>query len=299
MTLNASFAPNGGLIDPLRFKNVVVVRFSVRSRRFERKFLSSERARSRWFQFRAQLFEATLGPSLSAQSIRPAAVFLYFDSADVNLVEAHFKRVDFIPVFATDAHEQAMGEKVLALGMSEHVVLSRIDSDDIVERNYLLKINNLLNERYQRSNLGDEALISSRSGFRTNFSKVQRVLHLTPPFLSRYFRQYVGQGAYFDHTKTNQSVGTRIADYSAEWLQVIHGTNVANKFKPESCDWTGSHEGITSSQFGPTKDFDAHWFSEWAGIDPVSPECFSSKSLPLVGVKARLRLTIRRWLRQA
>jgi hypothetical protein len=283
----------------LKPTNVVVIRFSVRKKDFERKFLPNKRGRDSWFKFRARLFEASIEPALSAQSVKPAAVFLYFDVEDVGLVSQSFSRMSFIPIYAFDTHEQLMGKHVLDLGLEEHVVISRIDSDDVVERNYLLKINSLLSMRHQLGQLAEEVNVVSRSGFRTNFRKTQRVTHVSPPFVSRYFRRYAGQGAYFDHTRISEQMTPRILDDSAEWLQIIHGTNVANKFKPASRGSRVDPAEVDESWFGPTEDFDRDWFTSWSGINPIPAEWFDAESLPLEGFRAKARHTVRRWLGQA
>ena len=280
-------------------KNVVVVRFSVRNKTFERKFISNERSRHRWFQFRASLFEASLASSLEAQTIKPVATFLYFDVADEDLVTQHFSKKNFIPVYATNTHEQIMGDHLMALGLTSHVVLSRIDSDDIVERNYFSKINKLLTQHHLQNTLGNEVTVVSRSGFRTNFLTMQRVLHISPPFVSQYFRNYSGQGAYFNHTKVNERPGNRIDDDSAEWMQIIHGTNVANKFKAPSGKEPENKLTINESHFSSPVNFDVEWFSNWAGIKPIPPEKFNADQLPLEGLTARVRHFIRRLLKQA
>lgn len=282
------------------FKNVVVVRFSVRSKSFERKFLSTERVRERWFKFRAELFEASLGASLTAQTVKPVVTYLYFDAQDIGLVEKYFPKPQFTPVFSDAGHDELMGKRLLEMGGSEHVVLSRIDSDDIVEKRYFEKINALLARHQDHMALGPEAMVVNKSGHRTNFVKMQRVFHISPPFISQYFRNYSGQGAYFNHTELSSQPMPQIEDGSAEWLQVIHGTNVANKFKPPSTsNWKESYMGATESQFGLVENFDPDWFREWAGIPPIPPEWFSSDRLPLGGVGARVRFATRRLLGRA
>lgn len=231
--------------------------------------------------------------------MKPIEVFLYFDIEDAGLVSESFSRTNFTPIYAIDTHEQLMGRRVLDLGLEEHAVISRIDSDDIVERNYLSKINDLLSVRHQLGQLAEEVNVVSRSGFRTNFRKTQRVTHVSPPFVSRYFRRYAGQGAYFDHTRISEQMTPRIADDSAEWLQIIHGTNVANKFKPASRGSREDSAEVDESWFGPTEDFDRDWFTSWSGIDPLPAESFDVQSLPLEGFRARTRHAVRRWLGQA
>lgn len=282
------------------FKNVVVVRFSVRSKSFERNFLSTERVRERWFKFRAELFEASLGASLAAQTVKPVVTYLYFDAQDVGLVERYFPQPQFTPIFSDAGHDELMGKRLLEMGASEHVVLSRIDSDDIVEMRYFEKINSLLARHHDRMALGPETMVVSKSGHRTNFVKMQRVFHISPPFISQYFRHYSGQGAYFNHTKLSSQPIPQIEDESAEWLQVIHGTNVANKFKPATfVDWEANHQRVTDSQFGPLKDFNSRWFEEWSGIAPLSPIQIGPSAVPLSGVNSWFRYTIRKMLRQA
>lgn len=279
--------------------NVVVVRFSVRNKAFEKKFIANEEARNRWFKFRAWLFEASLAPSLEAQTVKPVATFLYFDAADKDLVRQNFSRTDFVPIFSTSSHEQIMGDYLLSNGLTDHVVLSRIDSDDIVERDYFLKINKLLVSQSIEKEPIHEVTVICRSGFRTNFLTMQKVLHKSPPFVNQYFRHYCGQGAYFDHTKVNSRPGKQIADNSAEWMQIIHGTNVANKFKSASNKLSNELPIDTESYFSPPVEFDAAWFSNWSGITPIPPEKFNVDQLPLEGFTAKARLFIRRLLSQA
>jgi len=286
--------------DVPEFKNVVVVRFSVREKSFERKFLSNDRAREGWFNFRAELYEASLGASLAAQSVRPQAIFLYFDSGDAELVGKYFSRLDFTPIFSGQDHERLMGEQVLRQGLSRQVVLSRIDSDDIVERHYFSKINSVLIEHHLRGTLAQRSMVVCRSGYRTNFIKMQRVNHVSPPFISQYFSDYSGEGAYFNHTKLSTHDTPQILDESAEWLQIIHGTNVANKFKPSTTsDWNTRHLDVNESQFGPIQSFDPAWFQSWSGMVPIEAHRFASDRVPLYGLGAKVRFALRRLFGQA
>ena len=281
------------------FKNVVVVRFSVRSPLFEKKFLSSkaEAAREQWFKFRASLYESSLGASLSVQSVKPAATYLFFDEADRQLYEQYFHEGNFYPIFASNTHHEIMSQHIYSHGLHVHTIVSRIDSDDIIEKRYIEKINAIILAQHERKELGSQMLTACKRGYRTNFSKIQELLHASPPFINHYFANFPGGKVTFNHTKLREMKVQCIYDESAEWLQIIHGTSVANKFKsPTTGASTLNSFNNASSQFGRIQNFNAKWFEDWSGIPSIRAELFESKRLPLSGFMSRARYIIRLWL---
>lgn len=246
--------------------NVVVVRFSLRVNAWNHRLFFDEAGRKDWFAFRARLYRETLGAAIHAQTVKPARVFLLMDTGDRALQEACFPDPGFTPIFTErkDAAAQVARE-ITRAGLVENVAISRIDSDDIVERSYFEKINHKI-----QSMLGEGRephLIVNCKGYRSNFVQIQPMYFAVAPFITLFSKVYRGDSVYaYDHSKMNEQPHEK--DATAEWLQVIHGTNVANGFKPVTATSLQPYlQGDRGSVALERSPIDPDWFKTWAGFD--------------------------------
>lgn len=269
--------------------NVVVVRFSLRVDAWKRRMFFNEYGREPWFRYRAMLYRNTLGPSIKAQTVKPVRIYLLMDDGDRALAQQYLTGIDHTPIFASSGNQHELVARDLEIeGLTNNVAMSRIDSDDIVERRYFEKLNRricgLLNEGHCPE------LIAACRGYRSNFSQIQPMYYHNGPFITRFCRRYGGESPYFHHKTIEQYV--HVKDNESEWMQVIHGTNVANGFQPSTAV---SLEQFMSGECGTASlakvPIDPAWFREWAGFEMPAPALF--QQAPVTSLRARFRRILR------
>lgn len=269
----------------INIHNVIVVRFSIRVQAWKRRVFFDDRTRDSWFEYRAELYRQTLGRSLSMQTEQPSCVYLLMDEGDRSLCEKYLQGLEFTPIYSGQTHHELLVEDLAAKGIVDNVAMTRIDSDDVLGKNYLKNLNAKIREAISARE--STALILTCSGYRSNFVDVQSVFHCAPPFITLFSACYRGESVYFDdHREIIKKA--HIKDTSAEWMQVIHGTNVSNGFKPAN---TKSLEvfmaGDRGSGFTELRPIDEHWFRDWSGFDLPSPNLFSRA--PVASLWSRVR----------
>lgn len=265
--------------------NVVVVRFSIRVKAWRNRLFFDEKSRESWYKYRAELYRQTLGLSLNRQTEKPFRIYLFMDQGDRPLYEKYFNGVDFVPIFSDHDHSQMVADDLGKLGVTNNVAITRIDSDDIVECRFFEKINAKIREL--KSDGKNVCLIGSSSGYRTNFLEIQSVFHGAPPFITLFSERYAGEDVYsHDHRDIGEM--DHVKDTCAEWMQVIHGTNVANIFKPANTASLEKYlDGNIGSGFTPRKPIDGDWFKSWSGFDLPDPSLF--REAPIVSARSRIR----------
>lgn len=268
-----------------KIHNVIVVRFSLRVRAWRRRIFFDDRTRESWFKFRAELYRQTLGRSLSAQTERPSCIYLLMDAGDRSLCEKYLQGLEFVPIYVGGMHERSVAEDLEAKGIVDNVALTRIDSDDIVAKNYLEKLNKKIRETMTPG--GDGGLVITCAGYRTNFVQVQSAFHCAPPFITLFRTRYRGENVYsHDHREITEK--PHVKDTDAEWMQVIHGTNVSNGFKPSNTHSLDIFKaGDKGSGFTELRPMDTDWFREWAGFELPSPDLFAQA--PVMSPWSRVR----------
>lgn len=266
-------------------RNVVIVRFSLRVQAWRRRMFFDERGRDAWFEYRAMLYRRTLGASLAAQTVKPVRVYLLMDAGDRALAERHLSGLPFTSVFSVDGdHHQQVAADLEREGLVDHIALSRIDSDDIVARNYFEKLNACILDSLREG--GPSELFVACKGYRSNFVDLQAMYYHDGPFITRFCKRYAGETPYFDHKTSGQY--PHVKDASAEWMQVIHGTNVANGFQPPNATSLDPFLDGRQGSAGLSKQpIDPAWFDAWAGFPLPSADMFDQA--PVHTVRARIR----------
>jgi hypothetical protein len=186
--------------------------------------------RESWFKYRADLFEASY-LSFKFQTVPPKNIFLICDTADQNLFFKYIEpRFNVIPIFGSNLDwKRKYIEQILKLS-SKNVVLSRVDSDDLIDKHYFENINLAISESSKNF---DDLMVIAPCGQITDGKQVQQTILNLSPFLSLYCPKYNGQDVYL---KSNMLCLTykHIFCQHARWIQRVHGSNVNNKFRQES-----------------------------------------------------------------
>lgn len=266
-------------------RNVVVVRFSLRVQAWRRRTFFDDRSRHAWFKYRAMLYAHTLGASFAAQTVNPARVYLLMDAGDRALAERYLSDQRFTPVYSVNRdHHQQVAADLEREGLINNIALSRIDSDDIIARDYFEKLNvSILDSLHQG---GPSRLMVACKGYRSNLVDLQAMYYHDGPFITCFCDKYAGETPYFDH-KTLRDYA-HVKNVSAEWMQVIHGTNVANGFQPPNAT---SLNAFLDGQHGTAvlakRLIDPVWFSAWAGFQLPSASLFDDAPIHTTGARIR------------
>lgn len=269
----------------LGIQNIVVTRFSLRVAGWRHQIYFDERGRDAWFEYRAMLYKRTLGESLSVQTVKPAKVYLLMDTGDRALAARHFPEMNFMPIFSLHGdYRRQIAADLERQGLVDNIAMSRIDSDDIIARNYFEKLNACILDSL-RSGEPSELFVACK-GYRTNFVDVQPMYYHNGPFITRFCSKYAGETPYFQHETLGQHA--HVKDASAEWMQVIHGTNLANGFQPSNeTSLDAFLEGRQGSGVLSRRLIDPAWFKEWAGFLLPSASIFDEE--PVYTMRSRIR----------
>ena len=210
------------------------------------------------------------------------------------------------PIFSSQAPHLQVAFDLLARGPTQHLTMSRIDSDDIVARNFFEELSHDIGTALQAGKSFD--YVMAAQGYKSNLKQMQRCLYGRSPFLTRYWAQLPApdEWASADNPPTVYDVShVRIREHhlleslDAQWLQLLHGTNVANGFskgQPEPLPDDLSF--LNSPNASPIlceekRAFDMDWFRAWAGFEPPEPALFDQAPFP--SAWDRVRVAWRRW----
>ncbi len=314
--------------------NVLVVRFSLKVAEWRRRAFVNESNREAWFAYRARLFEQTLFASLCAQTKPVSAVYLLMDEDDRPLFETYLlqpllqiqtqtqtqaqaqegtplptKRValgkgrfpEIRPIFSSQAPHRQVALDLLARGPMQQLTMSRIDSDDIVARNFFEVLSNDIVTALHAGKSFD--YVMAAQGYKSNLKQMQRCLYGRSPFLTRYWAQFPSRNEWMaaDTPPTVYDVShVRIREHrlleslNAQWLQLLHGTNVANGFsKGQSEPLPEDLSFISDAKASPIlcedkRAFDIDWFRAWAGFEPPEAQLFDQAPVPSLWHRVRV-----------
>lgn len=154
------------------------------------------------------------------------------DATDQWLWEKHLGISDprVKPVFEADPGFRLASTR---LDLREHdgspLVISRLDSDDLVSSNYLDCVNTATIQLEKRGQAG--GLVISCLGHITDGAFAQKAYIPNSPFISLYCHQYSGENIYsFPHQNVLKLGVPCVLDRQSRWIQFLHGSNVANQF---------------------------------------------------------------------
>ena len=234
MQYEAARSSSNGGNDIFMIRNFAVVRFSLRIGNWHVQAYGEEKNREAWFEYRAELFNAGLLRCFASQTVRPNKVWLTMDQTDV----AYFnKYIDqsyafLAPVFerpGLSATEQVK-QNLTELGKGQ-ITISRIDSDDLICDSYFEEINREIQSALDAKK--DFDFVLAPNGFRTDMRLIKKMRFENGPFITLYTPNYDGQDIYkFPHGMVLEQKFTMAE--GARWIQIIHGSNLKNKFSGAS-----------------------------------------------------------------
>ncbi|MEA5088406.1 hypothetical protein [Solidesulfovibrio sp.] len=258
------------MFDIKMINNVVIVRFSLRiMKQWEEKAYGDEIHREDWYKYRADLFTRTLYCSLCHQTMPAAKVYLVCAEGDEPYYERYLGNTSCVPIFS---NPKEFNLKILSHlktnGITENIAYSRIDSDDLISKHFLLKISNAI-----CSSSYDNHWFVATNGYRMNDGYIQKIYYNCSPFLT-FFSKGIGTGGIYsiNHEHVVQHPHTLLTCSGLEWIQLIHASNIGNAFVPKQLEDEQFNEAITSNPkqvAGKLKPIDADWFASWAGF-PLS-----------------------------
>ena len=232
----------------------VVIRFSLRYPAWMQSAYGQETERADWFAMRARLFKACVEASMQQQTVAPRRVFVLMDVADVSFWHQHLNLPKpYVPVFVSA--EEAFDEvaRRIAADRTKNVVISRLDSDDAIDRRYVEKITDTARDFWR---LGTpKAYMVACDGYFTDLKQIQQVYYNCSPFISLYVRRYDGENIYDgDHTRILDRRPRIVA--TARWVQIIHGSNVDNRLYKKSKFEPDDHRRM---DIGRLKPIESAW----------------------------------------
>lgn len=232
----------------------VVIRFSLRYPAWMQSAYGQETERADWFAMRARLFKACVEASMQQQTVAPRRVFVLMDVADVSFWHQHLNLPKpYVPVFVSA--EEAFDEvaRRIAADRTKNVVISRLDSDDAIDRRYVEKITDSARDFWR---LGTpKAYMVACDGYFTDLKQIQQVYYNCSPFISLYVRRYDGENIYDgDHTRILDRQPRIVA--TARWVQIIHGSNVDNRLYKKSKFEPDDHRRM---DIGRLKPIESAW----------------------------------------
>lgn len=219
----------------------MATRFSVRSKTWNTPF-SNEASRLDWMSWRAKLLDEGLAECLRQQSVYPHAAYLLLAEGDEEFYKRHVDTELFRPVFVPTGSESnaSLVEALNRDGNTGEMVLSRVDSDDLLVQNYVESV-----QQSVSSTSDTDKWIVAADGQRSDLKKVQDFHYPNSPFISRFIKNRTSQSIYRNHQNVLDLDPITIS--GVLWWQLLHGSNLANRFwKPrskESYDPAKRHSG--------------------------------------------------------
>lgn len=210
------------------FKSFVVIRFSI----VNDKWRTPYKNREKWFDFRTRIFFLTAYSSIMRNSIVPKKIILLFDVSDKFLYDKYFSRyeLDLIhPIFTTKKQmkKNVMNYLINSNKSSGDYLLTRIDSDDIICRNYFAVIFDAISKNKNRN------FFVVTKGYRTDFTKTIIFEYKNSPFLSiLYNRENLPFIYDFGHQKSLDYQPLFIKETC--FIQIVNSSNISNKLPQTS-----------------------------------------------------------------
>jgi hypothetical protein len=238
--------------------NVVIIRFSVRHRRLF--IFKNEESRDNWFIFRSKLFNSYLRKCLHHQTKKPNKVYVLVDKGDRNLVEKYLN-IDNINVIYCNIDMRYYGNQILGdlckNKLVKNLVVSRIDSDDLINKDFFYNIN-------QQLLLHPAPRLVACKGYRSDLTNIQSLFFTNSPFISKctnFGNFSVKDLCSFSPHDINHDLIDSVEhtqNHNAEWIQLIHHTNICNQLLNNNID----DKLIVT----PLVPIDPIWFANWAGF---------------------------------
>lgn len=216
-----------------QINNVIAIRFSLRMKEeWLRKAYGDETNREAWFAMRADIFKNWLGRAISEQTVKVRRAVIFMDTDDKHLWDKYLDLpLPFVPIFTAAADQAKKLRQFLRAEDIKNIVLSRVDSDDTIAVDYIEKLNREVSALIEAGE--ERRYIVACNGFVTNLTEIQSLHHNCCPFVSLFIKDYDGSVIYdIEHIKILDR--NPVLNQDASWMQIIHGSNIANKLHRKS-----------------------------------------------------------------
>lgn len=212
-------------------KNLIITPFSLRLGSMAARAYGAEQNRANWFRCRATLFNDGLLKCCLDQTIRPECLFLLMDKNDEHLYHDFIEESGGLcrPIFGDTGDARRTVEEIIRSEHPADVAISRIDSDDLVSARYFESINSCIKEARESANALD--YVVATNGYLTDLSYIQNRYDPRSPFITHIFEQYDGSKIFDFKSHTAIVKKNHVQCRSAEWIQIIHGSNLQNRFR--------------------------------------------------------------------
>lgn len=248
--------------------NIVIIRFSVRVSQL--RVFKDEETRANWFIFRATLFKNYLYKCLQHQTKKPNKVYLLVDKGDQVLVERYLNlpNIDILYTNPQVRHyKQQIASDLYKSKLTKNLVISRIDSDDVINKDFFHNIN-------QQLLLHPKKRLVACKGYISDLTDIQSIFYPNSPFISECInfentlsdveivKNLYSFSLYDLGHSESVSLAEHVQNHNSEWIQLIHHNNIANKLLPATNSTTVNSKFFCT----PLIPIDHIWFYKWAGF---------------------------------
>lgn len=257
-------------------KNIVIIPFSlIRPWIFKIKpeliEILNYHNRKKWFSYRANLFKKTLYRCLLHQTKKPEKIFVIMDTHDIDFYYEYLNLNNVIPIFDTEQNYIIRLKKILIEdNLYKNCTVSRIDSDDYINKEYFLHINLLLKQ-------AEYKWINSCKGYVLKDNKIQSLIYNGSPFWTIYLDNSITIDQLLNTNDLNlwsvshyeRKLIPHLRNYNSEYIQFIHEGNLTNHlFYTNNCNKIITDPLIYVKAI---TEFNPAWFEHWAGFKYENP----------------------------
>ena len=262
-------------------KNVLIVQFGTRDPTWEAKAFGDPSNRNKWFAFRANLFNNGLHQCLLNQTKKPDKCYLFLADGDQDLYDKYLNKELITPIYCGD-YNRLVFDDLYKNDILGSYVISRIDSDDLVCKDYFTNLN-------KQMVLYPKKFTVSCKGYRSNLVDIQSAFCSVAAFTHQFIDELKFESDFLSrlYYKNSLSTNKRLELYefshvdmwkidhqqshSTEWIQLVHGRNIHNEFvSPTTFDHDKRH--TWESSYTPLMPIDPVWFKEWSGFELPNPD---------------------------
>lgn len=204
----------------MNIKKIVVTRFSVD---YPTSYLNnySQIEREEWFKNRSKIFKLGTLESIYNNSLIPNEIICIFSEKDSHNYSEFLKDTDVTPLFASyDTYQKVLSDYINT--RYDKVMISRIDSDDLIQQDYFEKTL----ESYLITKNRYQVVVSA---IVTNLKNTNLYTFDVSPFISifHFDNKKKVEIFSFNHHEIKNFNPSFVKTTS--WLQIIHNKNLSNK----------------------------------------------------------------------
>ena len=204
----------------MNIKSIVVTRFSVD---YPTSYLKkySQIEREEWFKNRSKIYKLGTLESIYNNSLVPNEIICIFSDKDRHNYSNYLQDIDITPLFASyDNYQKVVSDYINK--RYDKVMISRVDSDDLIQQDYLEKIL----ESYLITNNRYQVVVSA---IVTDLKNTNLYTFDVSPFISIFHFDNKKEVEIFSFKHHEIKNFNPIFVKSTSWLQIIHNNNLSNR----------------------------------------------------------------------